>query len=129
MKASLLPKLETCPDSVLFSSWYSHYFINKGWLAHDYILKNTNKILNIPITIVQGRYDMVCPPEMAWKLYRVSMLLECSFTYPLLMIKLDVFIIPCHWVARFMPNGLWQFVSLPVWAKTHLHNSSRLQVK
>lgn len=47
-----------------------HYFINKGWLADDYILKNTNKIMNIPTTIVQGRYDMVCPPEMAWKLYR-----------------------------------------------------------
>ena len=26
------------------------------------------KIADIPATIVQGRYDMICPPQSAWRL-------------------------------------------------------------
>lgn len=30
-----------------------------------------DKIRHIPCTIVQGRYDMVCPAETAWLLHKV----------------------------------------------------------
>jgi len=28
------------------------------------------KMSNVPGTIVQGRYDMICPPATAWELHR-----------------------------------------------------------
>ena len=32
------------------------------------ILKAAEKLAHIPTVIVQGRYDMVCPPQTAWLL-------------------------------------------------------------
>ena len=52
-----------------FSRLENHYFINGGFLAEDgWILKNRRRIEHIGATIVQGRYDMVCPPVSAWTL-------------------------------------------------------------
>ena len=45
-----------------------HYFINNIFLEDNYILKNISKIKNIPTSIVQGRYDIVCPMRSAWDL-------------------------------------------------------------
>ncbi|HEY1086775.1 MAG TPA: prolyl aminopeptidase [Archangium sp.] len=50
-----------------------HYFVNGGWLGEDKALlakQNIEKLRNIPGTIVQGRYDVVCPMESAWALHR-----------------------------------------------------------
>ncbi len=48
-----------------------HYFTNKGFFeSDDFLLKNVNKIRQIPAIIVQGRYDVVCPPTSAWDLHR-----------------------------------------------------------
>jgi proline iminopeptidase len=47
-----------------------HYFVNGCWLEGDRaLLKNVGKIRHIPATIVQGRYDVVCPVESAWALH------------------------------------------------------------
>ena len=52
-----------------FSRLECHYFYNKGFLKSDnQILENIDKIAKIPSTIVQGRYDMVCPPISAYRL-------------------------------------------------------------
>lgn len=52
-----------------FARLENHYFINAGFLEHDgQILKETAKIAHIPAAIVQGRYDMICPPHSAWAL-------------------------------------------------------------
>ena len=45
-----------------------HYFINNIFLEDNYILKNITKIKNIPVSVVQGRYDIVCPMRSAWDL-------------------------------------------------------------
>ena len=45
-----------------------HYFINKIFLEDNFILKNIDKINKIPVKIVQGRYDIVCPLRSAWDL-------------------------------------------------------------
>jgi proline iminopeptidase len=69
-----------------------HYFRNKAWLEEGQLLKkeNVDKIRHIPstiheiptidavsivltravATIVQGRYDIVCPPITAWELHK-----------------------------------------------------------
>ena len=47
-----------------------HYFINKAFFESDnWILKNVHKIQHIPMHIVQGRYDVVCPLASAWDLH------------------------------------------------------------
>ena len=47
-----------------------HYFINKIFLEENYILKNIANLNNIPVSIVQGRYDVVCPMRSAWDLHK-----------------------------------------------------------
>ena len=39
----------------------SHYFMNDIFLPPNFLLDNVNKIRHIPTTIIQGRYDVVCP--------------------------------------------------------------------
>ena len=52
-----------------FARLENHYFINDGFLESDgQILANMGRISHIPGDIVQGRYDMICPPVMAWRL-------------------------------------------------------------
>ncbi len=51
-----------------FARLENHYFINAGFLEEDgQILKNMDRISHIPGVIVQGRYDMICPPTSAWQ--------------------------------------------------------------
>ncbi len=52
-----------------FARLENHYFMNSAFLPEDgHILKNMGTIAHIPGTIVQGRYDMICPPESAYRL-------------------------------------------------------------
>ena len=32
------------------------------------MLRDRHRIAHLPAVIVQGRYDMVCPPQSAWEL-------------------------------------------------------------
>ena len=48
----------------------SHYFANNCFIEDNVILKSINKIRHIPLFIVHGRYDMICPLENAWQLHR-----------------------------------------------------------
>ena len=49
----------------------NHYFINDIFLPKNALLDNLHKIRKIPAFIVQGRYDLVCPPATADELHRV----------------------------------------------------------
>ena len=46
----------------------AHYFKNRFFLSDNYFYKNLDKIIRIPATVVQGRYDMVCPMVTAYDL-------------------------------------------------------------
>jgi len=48
----------------------SHYFVNGCFLQPDQIIHDVARIRGIPGIIVQGRYDVVCPPVSAWRLQR-----------------------------------------------------------
>ncbi|MBU2992278.1 prolyl aminopeptidase [Octadecabacter sp. 1_MG-2023] len=55
-----------------FSRLENHYFVNGCFLSEDQqILKNMDKIAHIPAVIVQGRFDMICPPKSAYDLSRL----------------------------------------------------------
>jgi proline iminopeptidase len=48
-----------------------HYFIHGGFLKSDnQLLDDVEKIRHIPATIIQGRYDVCCPMETAWRLHK-----------------------------------------------------------
>lgn len=48
-----------------------HYFINKGFFQQEnQLLDGCDRIRHLPTVIVQGRYDVVCPPMSAWDLHR-----------------------------------------------------------
>lgn len=49
-----------------------HYFTNNAFFdSNNWILENIEKIRHIPASIVQGRYDVVCPARSAWELHKV----------------------------------------------------------
>ena len=55
-----------------FARLENHYFINAGFLEFDgQILAHMDRIAHIPGVIVQGRYDMICPPESAYSIANV----------------------------------------------------------
>jgi proline iminopeptidase len=48
-----------------------HYFVNRGFLRSEtQLLDDVERIRTIPTTIVQGRYDIVCPATSAWDLHK-----------------------------------------------------------
>lgn len=49
----------------------SYYMKRNCFLPEGYILKNIGRIRKLkPVSIVQGRYDVICPPYQAWELHR-----------------------------------------------------------
>ena len=52
-----------------FARLENHYFTHRGFLEEDgQILRDADKLSGVPGTIVQGRYDMICPPVSAFAL-------------------------------------------------------------
>ncbi len=47
-----------------------HYIKDQCFIDGKKILKEVKQLKDIPITIIQGRYDMVCPPITAYELYQ-----------------------------------------------------------
>jgi proline iminopeptidase len=55
-----------------FAAIECHYFINKGFMAHDgALLDGVSAINHLPGTIVQGRYDVVTPAATAFELSKL----------------------------------------------------------
>ncbi len=49
----------------------AHYFAHRLFLPHEGLLGNMQRIGTLPAEIVQGRYDMICPPRTAFELAAV----------------------------------------------------------
>jgi proline iminopeptidase len=46
----------------------AHYFAHNVFLDDGQLLAHAERLRPIPGSIVQGRYDVICPPESAWAL-------------------------------------------------------------
>lgn len=46
-----------------------HYMANRCFMPDRHIFDNARK-LTMPVWLVQGRYDMVCPPSIAYELHQ-----------------------------------------------------------
>ena len=68
---SLVQSFEDAKFAEAFARIEAHYFVHGGFLDHpDQLIHNVERIRHIPGFIVQGRYDVVCPPTTAWMLHR-----------------------------------------------------------
>ena len=65
-----LEKADDLDFAVAFARIECHYFINGIFVEEGFILKRAKTIEHIPTVIVQGRYDVVCPPRSAWELHK-----------------------------------------------------------
>jgi proline iminopeptidase len=56
-----------------FARIENHYFVNSGFMRDGQLLEpqEIDKIRHIPCTVVQGRYDVVCPATTAYALKKV----------------------------------------------------------
>ncbi|MGZ3184567.1 MAG: prolyl aminopeptidase [Telluria sp.] len=48
----------------------SHYMAHAGFLADGQLLRDVGRIAHLPCVIVQGRYDVICPPVSAFRLHQ-----------------------------------------------------------
>jgi len=74
--STLLPKangngrLEGDGGALAIARIEAHYFVNNAFLEADAVLANVARIRHLPCSIVQGRYDIICPPVAADALAR-----------------------------------------------------------
>ncbi|NEW40150.1 prolyl aminopeptidase [Nocardia cyriacigeorgica] len=74
--SSLLPQPDRVAETgeprfaLAFARIENHYFRHGGFLDEGQLLRDIDKITDIPAVIVQGRHDIVCPAVSAWELHR-----------------------------------------------------------
>ncbi len=58
-------------NPVAFATIENYYMSNKCFLKEGQLFKNAHKLKDIPTLLVNGRYDIVCPPKTAYKLHKL----------------------------------------------------------
>ncbi|NRR33156.1 prolyl aminopeptidase [Oxalobacteraceae bacterium] len=69
----LLPQPEEASSDTLdlgLGRLESHYMANLGFFEEAQLLRDVGRIAHLPAVIVQGRYDVICPPLSAWRLHQ-----------------------------------------------------------
>jgi proline iminopeptidase len=66
----LLAQTDSPSRALAFARIECHYFVNGGFYADGQLITDAHRIAHLPITIVQGRYDVVCPMATSWALYK-----------------------------------------------------------
>lgn len=56
--------------ALAFARIENHFFVHAGWMDDGQLIRDAHKLRAIPAVIVQGRYDVCCPPQTAWDLHR-----------------------------------------------------------
>ncbi len=65
-----LPKFDSDASALAIARIEAHYFVHQAFLGADELIANLHRIRHLPCTIVQGRYDIICPPVTADRLSR-----------------------------------------------------------
>ena len=66
----LVAHFDEAPVALAIARIEAHYFMHRMFLPDDALLGNVARIAYLPCTIVQGRYDVVCPIRSADDLHR-----------------------------------------------------------
>ncbi|MEO8304555.1 MAG: prolyl aminopeptidase, partial [Betaproteobacteria bacterium] len=65
-----LPGLDNDASTLSIARIEAHYFVNRAFLRDDELVANLGRIRHLPCSIIQGRYDIICPPVTADMLAR-----------------------------------------------------------
>jgi proline iminopeptidase len=57
-------------DPLAFSLIENYYMANGCFFEEGQLFNNLDKIKNIPLVMVNGRYDMICPPITAYQIHQ-----------------------------------------------------------
>ncbi|HKH48408.1 MAG TPA: prolyl aminopeptidase [Thermoanaerobaculia bacterium] len=57
-------------DPTAFSRIENHYMAKDCFLEPNQLLRDAPKIKDIPVVLINGRYDVICPPKTAYKLHQ-----------------------------------------------------------
>jgi len=66
--AEAAPRSESDTSSLAIARIEAHYFVHRAFLEENQLLRDLPRVRHLPCTIVQGRYDIVCPPQTATEL-------------------------------------------------------------
>jgi proline iminopeptidase len=55
--------------AIAFARIENHYFVHGGWMEEGQLIHDARSLRGLPGVIIQGRYDMACPPGTAWDLH------------------------------------------------------------
>jgi proline iminopeptidase len=69
----LLPQEEEAASDALdlgVGRLETHYMDKLGFFSEDQLIRNVGRIAHLPAVIVQGRYDVICPPVSAYRLHQ-----------------------------------------------------------
>lgn len=58
-------------DPLAFARIENHYLANGCFMPEGQLLRDAGKLRDIPAVLINGRYDVVCPPVNAWRLHQV----------------------------------------------------------
>lgn len=57
-------------DPTAFSRIENHYMARDCFLEPGQLLRDAPRIKDIPVVLINGRYDVICPPKTAYKLHQ-----------------------------------------------------------
>jgi proline iminopeptidase len=56
--------------ALAFARIENHYFVHGAWLEDGQLVRDAAKLAGLPGIIIQGRYDMACPPVTAFEIHQ-----------------------------------------------------------
>lgn len=69
-QADVIADFESDAISIGLGRLEAHYMINGAFMREDQLIQEIGRIRHLPAVIVQGRYDVVCPPVTAYRLHQ-----------------------------------------------------------
>ncbi|MGL4270364.1 MAG: prolyl aminopeptidase [Plesiomonas sp.] len=62
----VLEQMGGLQHAVALATLECHYFRHRLWQVDNHIVQQAARLASIPLYLVHGRYDMICPLENAW---------------------------------------------------------------
>jgi len=69
-QAEAIASFESDEVSLGIGRLEAHYMQHGAFMEDDALIRNIAKIRHLPAVIVQGRYDVICPPVSAYRLHQ-----------------------------------------------------------
>ena len=69
-QAATVAQFEQDSVSIGLGRLEAHYMQHAGFMEEDQLIRQIDRIRHLPGVIVQGRYDVICPPNTAMRLHQ-----------------------------------------------------------